>query len=444
MPAETLTAQLAQAAHALYRQPLPAEVEALQRELLADTLLVAAAGRAQASSQALVAALPQAPGVSRVWFSDAGVAAADAAWINSLHAAALDFDSLNGSVHADLVTLPAAWAVAEEQGATPAQMLRAYALASELVSRLARGSHGPSLGWSGTSIFGGMGAALAAGLLLELSPEVLQHALGLAAVQAAGTQQANVEKTLAKRLQPAFAVRAGVIAAYLARAGASAPAEALEGRFGLRALYQPGDDCQLLDGFGEHWQLLDTQIKAYPVCACGHAAVQALLDLIEAHDIAPAEIVQISAQISPFMQRLVGGDFAVSGDLQVLAQFNLRYQLASAVMRGPLTLAHLEPDAVSDPTLAPLLGCIELKVDEHNSGELAPASVALRLRDGRVLFARCEALPGSKQRPLTDAARRAKACACLAAAGLNPDEQTLAAQLAACLDGPTLSAPWSM
>ena len=243
-------------------------------------------------------------------------------------------------MHADLVTLPTAWAIAEECGRSPHDLITAFVAASELVSRLSRCASGVSKGWSGASVYGGIGAALVSGLLMKLDAAQLTHALGLAAVQAAGTQQADVEQTLAKRLQPAFAARNGVFAAKLAEAGATAPARALEGEFGLRVLYQPGDDRGVLGNWGREWQILDTAFKRFPVCACSHAAIQALLDLNVEVSCAADDVVEIVGTISPFMHRLVGGDFNVEGDLEVVAQFNLRYHLASALLRGPISLRH--------------------------------------------------------------------------------------------------------
>jgi len=413
---------------ALQYEALPAKVRTKAQALIEDLLLVSVAGRAQASTRKLSDALIGAPGACQVWFDEAcgladgrgrrALAPADAAFANTLSAAALDYDSLNGAVHADLVTLPAAWAMAEHCQRSPRQMLTAYVAASELVSRLSRSAQGPSRGWSPTSLYGGMGAALASGLLLELSLDQLVHALGLAAVQASGTQQANVEPTLAKRLQPALAVRTGMQAALLAQAGATAPQQALEGRFGIRALYQAGEDQAVLDGWGECWQLLDTAIKAFAVCACGHASIQALLDLHERVPFSLEQVATVTATISPFMQRLVGGAFDPSADLQVLAQFNLRYQLAAVLLRGRLSLDDLRPEAVLDPRITELLPRIELHVDAHNAAELAPASVRVELADGRVLEQTCTALPGSPEAPLGDAQRQAKAAECGAQAVL--------------------------
>lgn len=411
MLADSVTQRIARAALGLSVEQLPGTLQNMARQLIGDLLLVAAAGQAEPSSRAFSAAIAGAPGGSRVWFSQAGaLAPAEATFANTLSAAALDYDSLNGAVHADLVTLPAAWAMAEHCRRSPRDMLVAYVAGSELVSRLSRCAQGPGKGWSATSLYGGIGAALASGLLLRLSPEQLVHALGLATLQAAGSQQANIEQTLAKRLQPAFAARHGVQAALLAQAGATAPIQALEGRFGLRALYQPGEDSALLEGWGADWQLLDTAIKRYPVCACGHAAVQALLDLRQREPFDSDEVLEVTALISPFMARLVGGPFDPTGDLQVVAQFNLQYQLASVLLRGPLTLQHLAPAAVLEA--APWVARIKIQIDEANPQELAPASVRVRLRDGRVLSHTCEQLPGSPQAPLRAAERLAKAREC--------------------------------
>ena len=55
------------------------------------------------------------------------------------------------------------------------------------------------------------------------------HALGINYAQAAGNRQALFDKTLAKRLQPAFAVRSALWAAGLAECGITGPPEAIEG-----------------------------------------------------------------------------------------------------------------------------------------------------------------------------------------------------------------------
>jgi 2-methylcitrate dehydratase PrpD len=402
MCTDTVTRQIARAALTLAYDDIPTPVVDKARRLIADTLIVAVAGKSQATSITMGRAVAPSSGQSRVWFADRQQtwSAMDATFLNTLHAGALDYDSLNGAVHADLVTLPAAWAIAEQFGRSPRELITAYVAASETVSRLSRCATGISKGWSGTSIYGGIGAALASGLLMRLDAPRLTHALGLAMVQAAGTQQANVEQTLAKRLQPAFAARNGVFAASLAEAGATAPSQALEGKFGMRTLYQPGADQVLLTGWGHDWQLLDTAIKRFPVCACSHAAIQALLELKTQIGFSADQVKEVVANISPFMHRLVGGNFNVEGDLEVVAQFNLRYHLACVLLRGPMTLRDLQPDRLLDARIQTIIPHIRLQIDTDNPHELAPAGIKLVLNTGHAYERVCGVLPGSPQSPL--------------------------------------------
>ncbi|MCO8167511.1 MmgE/PrpD family protein [Pseudomonas sp. 21LCFQ02] len=446
MSDNSVTQHVAKAVCGLRYDDLPAAVIDKSRVLIADTLIAAAAGRAEPSGIAMSAVTGSSSGLSRIWFGDIGESRppVDATFINTLNAGALDFDSLNAAVHADLVCLPAAWAMAEHCQRQPREMVAAHMIASEVVSRLSRGSTKPSKGWSGTSIYGGMGAAIASGLMLGLDEVQMTHALGLAAAQAAGSQQANLENTLAKRLQPALAARDGVFAALLAQAGATAPVFALEGKFGMRNLYQDGDDSLILEGWGQDWQVLETLIKRYPICACSHAAVHALWELQVADGFKSTDVVKLTATISPFMHRLVGGEFEPSGDLQVIAQFNLRYQLASTLVRGPMSLPHLSPEAVLDPVIGNCLPVIHLQVDLDNIHELSPASVTVQLKDGRLLNHACNDLPGSPTAPLTHEQWQAKALECAAAGGASDEAFSgVLSRLERLTELPRLDCVWS-
>ena len=90
-------------------------------------------------------------------------------------------------------------------------------------------------GWSGSTVAAAIGAAVTAGLTLGLTVNQLRNALGIAATQAAGLRAA--EFTDAGPLQVGKAAFNGVEAALLARAGLTAPADPLDGRRGLFALF---------------------------------------------------------------------------------------------------------------------------------------------------------------------------------------------------------------
>jgi hypothetical protein len=90
-------------------------------------------------------------------------------------------------------------------------------------------------GWSSGTVAATIGAGVTAGLLLGLTEPQLRAAIGICATQASGL--AAAEGTPALALQVGKAAFNGVEAAMLARAGLTAPAEPLDGRRGLFALF---------------------------------------------------------------------------------------------------------------------------------------------------------------------------------------------------------------
>jgi 2-methylcitrate dehydratase PrpD len=91
-------------------------------------------------------------------------------------------------------------------------------------------------GWSSGTVAAVVGAGVTAGLLLGLTGPQLRATLGICATQAAGL--AAAEATSAFALQVGKAAFNGVEAALLTRAGFTAPAEPLDGRRGLFALFR--------------------------------------------------------------------------------------------------------------------------------------------------------------------------------------------------------------
>jgi hypothetical protein len=90
-------------------------------------------------------------------------------------------------------------------------------------------------GWSSGTVAAAVGAGVTSGLLLGLSEPQLRAVIGICATQAAGLRAAA--GTDAFPLQVGKAAFNGVEAAVLARAGFTAPAEPLDGRRGLFALF---------------------------------------------------------------------------------------------------------------------------------------------------------------------------------------------------------------
>jgi hypothetical protein len=125
----------------------------------------------------------------------------------------------------------------------------ARALGDDCLAAIAAGLEGAALvesglggvagpGWSVPTVAGGVGAGLAAGVMLGLPDDQLRDALGICATQAAGLRAAA--GTEAGPLQAGKAAFNAVEAALLAGEGFTGPAEPLDGRRGLFALFRDG------------------------------------------------------------------------------------------------------------------------------------------------------------------------------------------------------------
>ena len=408
---------------------LPASAVRAAKMLMLDTLAVAWSGTSAPGAPQARALLVEEGGRadSTLWGFGGRLPAMSATFINSIAGAALDYDGVD-CVHGAVVALPAALALAEREHASGKEFLAAYVIGSDLCSRFGGVITGAHKGWYTTSIYGAFGAAATAAKLLGLNANATCDALGICLSQAAGTQQPNIEQSLSKRLQSAFAARAGVFAALLAQKGISAPREAIEGRFGMFALYQPGEPQRIVEDLGKTFLHENTAIKKYPCCACTHASVEAMLGLVREYDLKPEDVTAIEVRHSPFMHRLVGAPFDPGDNPQVSAQFSAQYTVACALLRRRMSVADIQEDAIFDPAIRPIAERVRLVVDESWTSNRAPAAVTLTTRQHGTLSRTTEKFPWSPEDPPTEAALQEKLEACFSE-GVHPLNAAQRAQL---------------
>jgi 2-methylcitrate dehydratase PrpD len=408
---------------------LPSSAVQAAKTLMLDTLAVGWAGTTAPGAPEAHALLAEEGGRadSSIWGYGGKLPVTAATFINSISGGALDYDGVN-TVHADVVALPAALAMSERERASGKDFLTALIIGSDLCSRFGASITGTHKGWFTTSIYGAFGAAATAARLLKLDATATRHALGICLSQAAGTQQSNIEQALTKRLQGAFAARAGVFSAQLAQRGITAPREAIEGKFGLFALYQEGNPLKILDGLGSRFEHENTAIKKYPCCACSHASLEAALGLILEHDLKPQDVTSIEVTHSTFMHRLVGAPFNPGDNPQVSAQFSVQYAIACALLRRRMSVADLEDKAILDPAIKPIAETIRIVVDETLKSSRAPASVKIVTRQHGTLARTTEKFPWSPEDPPAPAALQEKLDACFAA-GVAPLDAAKKARL---------------
>jgi 2-methylcitrate dehydratase PrpD len=298
------SAALAQFAADLQLDAIPAAVVARAEDLFLDWAGSALAGkgaRAVETIERLALQMGPDSGPSEVLISRRRTSPLFAALVNGAasHVAEQD-DVHNSSVfHPATVVFPAALAVAQAQNSSGSEFLAAVTAGYEVGIRV-----GEFLGRSHYRIFhttgtaGTLAAAVAVGRLLRLTPEQMLHALGSAGTQAAGLWEFLRDAADSKQLHTAKAAADGLLAAYLARDGFTGARRILEGEQGMAAgMSTDADPTRLTDGLGTRWALAETSFKFHASCRHTHPAADALLQVIEQHDLAPEAIARVTAHV---------------------------------------------------------------------------------------------------------------------------------------------------
>ena len=219
-------------------------------------------------------------------------------------------------------------------------------------------------GWHITGTCGVFGAAVAASALLGLDADATARALSLAATMTAGHREAF--GTMTKPLHAGKAAANGVLAARLAAAGLSGPADPLGDGGVLEVLAASVDREALGLGWpeGHRWELELNTIKTYPCGVVAHpamdAAVIAHARLAELAVPGEAEITGITLRCNPLVPELMGREQPADG---LESRFSARHGVAVCLLYGRGGLAEFSDAVATAPEVARLRSLITLDAD---------------------------------------------------------------------------------
>ena len=209
-------------------------------------------------------------------------------------------DVHNGSVfHPATVVFPAALATAQSIGSSGEDLLVAAVAGYEVGIRV-----GEFLGRSHYKIFhttgtaGTLAAAAAVGNLLKLKPSQMLHAFGSAGTQSAGLWEFLRDAADSKQLHTAHAAATGLMSAYLAQSGFTGAEHILEGKQGMAAgMSSDSDPSKLIDRLGSRWTIAETSFKYHASCRHTHPAADALLQVMQTHQLKPSDITKVETLV---------------------------------------------------------------------------------------------------------------------------------------------------
>jgi 2-methylcitrate dehydratase PrpD len=229
--------------------------------------------------------------------------------------------------------------------------------------------------------------------VIQLNKNQTLMALGIAGSQASALKQ-NFG-TMTKPLHVGQAAKNGVLSALLASRGWTADREILEGHFGFCNLFAARGVYDLKDmteKLGKPFDVLQPgiQLKKYPCCGSIHPSLDAILQLKEEHPFLPEEVESVECEVHPGRIHVLIHPRPQTG---LEGKFSLEYCLATAILRGRVSVADFQDPRVKEREVNSFLP--KIKVIQQ-SARPSSHSVLLRikLRNGRVLIKEGDRSPG--------------------------------------------------
>jgi 2-methylcitrate dehydratase PrpD len=319
-----------------------------------------------------------------------------------------DFEPVT-KAHPGSAVVPAALAIAEKEGRSGEEFIRATALGYDLTCRLlmalgpdlVRGSHRSAEGTSST--FGALGSAAS---LARLDEKGMRFAISYAAQQVSGLwswvkDEEHVEKAFDFA---GMGARNGVTAVTMVQAGLTGVFDVLDGTHNLFiALSTDPKPEAMLEGLGSRFYVTETAIKTFSVGYPIQSPLDALLTLRKQYGLTPDNVQSIHVRVPTDAMGIVSAS--------AMPDVNCPHLVALALVKGAVSFIDSHDQALMrDSTILAQRAKITVAGDKVLMDPAAPrgAIVEVTMTDGRKVEHFTRFPPGTKENPLTVEAVSAK------------------------------------
>jgi 2-methylcitrate dehydratase len=333
-----------------------------------------------------------------------------AALLNALMIRVMDYNDIywkqDPSHPSDII--PAAMAAAERAGRSGRDLLVGIVLAYEFEQRLCEISSPGirEIGWHHATLTAAA-SPIAAGRMLGLTAEQIQHAIGISASRHCTTGSVTAGKlTMMKNTVDPMATQSGVLAALLAEKGYTGPEHVLDGKEGFSHVFDSEWKFSILsDGLGESWRILRCGMKFFPTEALTHAPISATLDLVKEHDLAADEVETITIYSLARAADILADPSKYDPRTKETADHSLPYVIAAAVADRQVTPIQFTDAKIMDEKIRAQLPKVKVIADPEIEAvfpELQRVRVVIRTTDGREVEKQLDFPKGDPRNPLTN------------------------------------------
>ena len=398
------TEVLAAFAAGLTLDAIPADVRESCKILILDALACALAGhQGEETGQltAMAAALGQSTESSV--FGGEPMTLAGATMLNGYLITAVTMCDVHRATltHITPEVIPPAFAIAERDAVTGAELLVAIAAGLEVTTRIGLGLDYPVFrkkGWHGPGVIGPFGSAAAVGRLRGFDTDTMARAFGLAGSQSAGTFAAWGTPTV--KWHQCRGALSGLMAALLAEQDFVATKEFLTTRDGgLYNTYADGGLPELVIGdLGRRWELQRIALRLWPSATALQEVLTALFSIVDTNPVPFDAIETVKLGLSQIPFDMHGGFSTYKAKFEAL--LSAHYVAAVFLRDRALTLAQFEPACYDDAGLrAFAANQVEITADPTLKDGQCVAEILTK--SGETVAARCNFPLGAPENPVT-------------------------------------------
>jgi len=297
-------------------------------------------------------------------------------------------------------------ALAQVYGLTGAALLRGIAVAYEIQCRLCDANSLRARGIDHV-VYGAFSTTAAAGSMLQVTEDVLVHALGIAGVCNFASRQTR-EGEMANWKAAAFAnaARNGLFALRAAMDGMTGPNPIFEGAKGAEVVFTGAFDLALPKVGQPPRKVLDTYIKPFPVEYHAQSAVEAAIELHK-QGARLADIESVVVRTHKASYEIIGSQPEKwDPTSKETADHSLPYITAVALRDGTVDERSFYRATYRDPDLLAFLQRIKVVEDKDFTaayGDKFANHIALKMKDGSTMEAESAYPLGHPKNAMTDA-----------------------------------------
>jgi len=357
-----------------------------------------------------------------------------ASMLNALMVRAMDYNDIywkqDPSHPSDLISAPLA--IAEWKHMNGRDLILGIVLGYEITMRLCHIAV-PGIrerGWHHATLMA-YATPVVAGRMLGLTPEQMQHAIGICACHRFTLGCAVAGKlTMMKNTVSPMSTRDGVEAALLAARGYTGPEGVIEGKEGMEHCLGPEWDYSWLTenlpgarasdetrrpqpgAAGPHaWMITQCGMKSYPIEALMHSPVSATLHLMKQHDLKAEDVQEVLIESIARAADILSDPAKYDPQSKESADHSLPYCIAAALAEGRVTPREFREDKLWDRRLRAQMRKVKVVANEEFEKAFPAkqcARVTITTTDGRRLTHQVDVPKGDPRDPMTEEDLRVK------------------------------------